>query len=441
MAKALKFGGTSMANADSIRKVRDIVMADPEAKYVVVSAPGKREPSDTKVTDMLIALCGERTEEGRRAALEKIKARFDGIIEGLGIDLDLTADFEDIMSGEESGSYDYVVSRGEYLSAKVLAKLIGYDFVDAADIVRFGADGKLDDDLTQRLASERLRVAMRAVVPGFYGTGADGRIKTFSRGGSDVSGAIVAKAVNASVYENWTDVDGFMVCDPRKVKNPRIIEMLTYRELRELAYMGASVLHPEAVFPVNKSGIPINIRNTFNPSAKGTMIVCYEDLESGRYKRSGNVITGIAGKKDFVGIFIQKEMMNSEIGFCRTLLDVLVEHNIRLEHMPTGIDTVTLILDPAGLTDEVLEETIMEIRDRCHLNTIEVHKGLSLIAVVGHGMMSTKGTASRVCGSLYNADVNIRMIDQGSSEMNIIIAVENEDYDRSIAALYHEFVG
>lgn len=441
MAKALKFGGTSMANAESIRRVRDIILADSEAKYVVVSAPGKREPSDTKVTDMLIALYSEKSEAGRRARLDAITARFDAIINDLGLDLDLSGEYEKILSGEQSGSYDYVVSRGEYLSARVLAKLLGYEFVDAADIVRFGADGRLDDDATQKLASDRLRVAMKAVVPGFYGTDAEGRVKTFSRGGSDVSGAIVAKAVGASVYENWTDVDGFMVCDPRKVKNPRIIEMLTYRELRELAYMGASVLHPEAVFPVNKSGIPINIRNTFNPSAKGTMIVCYEDLESGKYKRGGSVITGIAGKKDFVGIFIQKEMMNSEIGFCKTLLDVLCERGIRLEHMPTGIDTVTLIIDPTGVTDETLEETIMDIRERCHPNTIEVHKGLSLIAVVGHGMMSTKGTASRVCGSLYNADVNIRMIDQGSSEMNIIIAVENEDYDRSIAALYGEFVG
>lgn len=441
MAKALKFGGTSMANADSIRKVRDIILADPEAKYVVVSAPGKREPSDTKVTDMLIALYGEKTEEGRRTALDAIIARFDAIIDELGIDLDLSADYAAILGSDESDSYDYVVSRGEYLSAKVLSALIGYEFVDAADIVRFGPNGRLDDEFTQRLASDRLREAVCAVVPGFYGLGANGKIKTFSRGGSDVSGAIVAKAIGATVYENWTDVDGFMVCDPRKVKCPKIIEMLTYRELRELAYMGASVLHPEAVFPVNKSGIPINIRNTFNPSAKGTMIVCYEDLESGKYKREDRVITGIAGKKDFIGIFIQKEMMNGEIGFCKTLLDVLYENRIRLEHMPTGIDTVTLIIDPTGVSDEVLERVVMQLRDRCHPNTIEVQKGLSLIAVVGHGMMSTKGTASRVCGSLYRADVNIRMIDQGSSEMNIIIAVENEDYDRSIAALYEEFVG
>ena len=441
MAKALKFGGTSMANADSIRKVADIIRSDPEARYVVVSAPGKREPSDTKVTDMLIALCNEPSADGKRRLLSEITGRFDGIIDGLGLDLDLSADYEAILGGEESDSYDYIVSRGEYLSAKVLAALLGYEFVDAADIVRFGRDGRLDDDKTQRLASDRLRVAVKAVVPGFYGRGADGRIKTFSRGGSDVSGAIVAKAVGATVYENWTDVDGFMVCDPRKVKNPRIIEMLTYRELRELAYMGASVLHPEAVFPVNKAGIPINIRNTFNPSAKGTMIVCYEDLERGTYKRADHVITGIAGKKDFVGVSIQKEMMNSEIGFCKTLLDVLYEKRIRLEHMPTGIDTVTLIIDPTGVTDETLEEAVMEIRERCRPNTIEVHKGLSLIAVVGHGMSNTKGTASRVCGSLYNAGVNIRMIDQGSSEMNIIIAVENEDYDKSIAALYHEFVG
>lgn len=443
MVKALKFGGTSMANADSIGKVRDIVLGDAEARYVVVSAPGKREPSDTKVTDMLIALYRDPTAEGKKRTFDAIVKRFDDIISELGIDLDLSDDYAEIFgrATEESASYDYIVSRGEYLSAKVLAALIGYEFVDAADIVRFGPDGRLDSDLTLSLASDRLRVAYKAVVPGFYGLDVLGNIKAFSRGGSDISGAIVAEAVGARVYENWTDVDGFMVCDPRVVKNPKIIEMLTYRELRELAYMGASVLHPEAVFPVNKSGIPINIRNTFNPSAKGTMIVCYEDLENGKFKRENNVITGIAGKKDFVGIFIQKEMMNSEVGFVKTIMDILYENRLRLEHLPTGIDTVTLILDTAGVSDDVLENAVMQIRERCDPDTIEVHKGLSLIAVVGHGMSNTKGTASRVCGSLYKADVNIRMIDQGSSEMNIIIAVENEDYSRSLEALYHEFMG
>ena len=370
--------------------------------------------------------------------MDVIAARFREIESGLGLSLDLSSDLEEIFRRTEEGaSYDYVVSRGEYLAAKVLAALIGYKFVDAADIIKFRG-GTLDAEETQRLASEALDKAGRAVVPGFYGSDEYGRFKAFSRGGSDVSGAIVARAVHASVYENWTDVNGFMVVDPRIVKNPEIIRMVTYRELRELSYMGASVLHPEAVFPVNLAGIPINIRNTFAPEEKGTMIVNYEDLLCGKYERKGSVITGIAGKKDFVGIFIEKQMMNNEIGFCKTLLDVLYDHKISLEHMPTGIDTVTLVIDPTD--DEVLAEAIADIKDKCDPTTIEMSKGLALIAVVGHGMSRVKGTASRVCGALSDADVNIRMIDQGSSEMNIIVAVENADYEKAIAALYREFV-
>ena len=438
MAKALKFGGTSMANAQSIMRVRDIILGDRDAEYVVVSAPGKREKTDTKVTDLLIRLHGETDTRGRRKVMDVIAERFREIESGLGLSLDLSSDLEEIFRRTEEGaSYDYVVSRGEYLAAKVLAALIGYKFVDAADIIKFRG-GTLDAEETQRLASEALDKAGRAVVPGFYGSDENGRIKAFSRGGSDVSGAIVARAVHASVYENWTDVNGFMVVDPRIVKNPEIIRMVTYRELRELSYMGASVLHPEAVFPVNLAGIPINIRNTFAPEEKGTMIVNYEDLLCGKDERKGSVITGIAGKKDFVGIFIEKQMMNNEIGFCKTLLDVLYDHKISLEHMPTGIDTVTLVIDPTD--DEVLAEAIADIKDKCDPTTIEMSKGLALIAVVGHGMSRVKGTASRVCGALSDADVNIRMIDQGSSEMNIIVAVENADYEKAIAALYREFV-
>lgn len=441
MSKALKFGGTSMANAKSILQVRDIVMSDPEAKYVVVSAPGKREPSDIKVTDLLIKFYNESSVEGKRQVMDAIVRRYTDIIEGLQIELDLTNDFEEIYAANQRGSatYDYIVSRGEYLSAKVLAKLLNYEFVDAADIIKFDGRGVLDSELTQAIASERLKKTAKAVIPGFYGTANNGLIKAFSRGGSDISGAIIARAVGASVYENWTDVDGFMVCDPRIVKNSRIIDMVTYRELRELSYMGASVLHTEAVFPVSSAGIPTNIRNTFNPSAKGTMIVNYESLISGEYTRPDGVITGIAGQKDFVAINISKQMMNNEIGFCKSLLDILYENRISLEHMPTGIDTVTLII--AKPDKEILDHTVAEIKEKCNPTAIEVSEGLALIAVVGHGMHKVKGTASRVCKSLSDASVNIRMIDQGSSEMNIIVAVENSDYNTAIAALYKEFVG
>ncbi len=437
--KTLKFGGTSMANAQSIAQVRDIVLADKEAKFVVVSAPGKREAGDTKVTDLLIRLYEEPTERGKREIMDIISSRFGEIISGLGLNLDLSGDIERIFAHAiTDATYDYIVSRGEYLSAKVLAKLLGYTFVDAADIVRFNG-GVLDADLTQELAGEVLSKAKRAVVPGFYGTDEKGNIKAFSRGGSDVSGAIVARAVHASVYENWTDVSGFMVCDPRIVKNPKVIEMVTYRELRELSYMGAGVLHPEAVFPVNVAGIPINIRNTFDPKAKGTMIIKYEDLLRGKFSRSENaVITGIAGKKNFVGIFLEKQMMNNEIGFCKSLLDILYDNGISLEHMPTGIDTVTLVIDPTD--DRTLADTIAAIKENCKPTTIEMSKGLALIAVVGHGMNKMKGTAYRVCKALSDADINIRMIDQGSSEMNIIVAVEDDDYEKAIASLYREFV-
>lgn len=439
MSKALKFGGTSMANAGSIAQVRDIVLGDKDAAYVVVSAPGKREAADTKVTDLLIKLYNESETVGKQAVMDTIIARFDEIVSGLGLSLDLSSDLDEIFARAAAGaSYDYVVSRGEYLSAKVLASLTGYEFVDASEIVRFDAHGVLDDELTQELASKRLSAAGRAVVPGFYGTLPDGSVKAFSRGGSDVSGAIVARAVNASVYENWTDVNGFMICDPRIVKNPKVIEMLTYRELRELSYMGASVLHPDAVFPVKKAGIPINIRNTFAPEAKGTMIVNYEDLANGRFTRASGIITGIAGKKNFAGIFIEKQMMNNEVGYCKSLLDVLYDHKISLEHMPTGIDTVTLIID--GTDKDELQSAVADIEEKCRPTTLEVDGELALVAVVGHGMSRLKGTASRVCQSLYDADVNIRMIDQGSSEMNIIVAVDNADYEKAIAALYHEFV-
>lgn len=438
--KALKFGGTSMANASAIAQVRDIVLGDKDAAYVVVSAPGKREPSDIKVTDLLIKLYYEQSETAKREIMSVIVSRFDEIVGSLGLDKSLLrADLDAILTDTLGGAtYDYVVSRGEYLSAKVLAALVGYEFVDAGEIVRFSEDGTLDDELTQKLASERLLKAGKAVVPGFYGTLPDGSVKAFSRGGSDVSGAIVARAVDASVYENWTDVNGFMICDPRIVKSPKVIEMVTYRELRELSYMGASVLHPEAVFPVKKAGIPINIRNTFAPEEKGTMIVNYEDLESGKFNRSSDVITGIAGKKNFTGIFIEKQMMNNEIGYCKSLLDVLYDNRVSLEHMPTGIDTVTLIIDSAE--PAVIDKTVADLEKRCKPTTLEVNDGLALIAVVGHGMSRMKGTASRVCQSLYDADVNIRMIDQGSSEMNIIVAVENADYEKAIAALYREFV-
>lgn len=438
--KVLKFGGTSMANADSIRQVGNIVASDSLARFVVVSAPGKRAPGDEKVTDLLYNCYKVRAAGGDLAeAFRKVEKRFTDIVEGLGCTIDLKPYFEQIIYDMEGGANeDYAASRGEYLSAVVTAAYLGYEFVDAKDIVKFGNDGSFNAELTNTLTAAALRRVRRgAVIPGFYGQTENGLIKTFSRGGSDVTGSIVARAVAAAVYENWTDVDGFMKCDPRIVKNPEVIEMLTYRELRELSYMGANVLHPESIFPVRKSDIPIRVRNTFNPAAPGTMIVATTKFLSGEYARREGTITGIAGKKNFMSVYMEKQMMNNECGYARKVLSVLERHNVSLEHMPSGIDTMTVVFE--ALPDSECNAILEEIRADCAPDRMELSRNISLIAVVGHGMRSKKGTAMRICQSLYNANVNIRMIDQGSSEFNIIIAVEEEDYEKAIGALYEEF--
>ena len=439
--KVLKFGGTSMANAASIKKVAEIIESDPRAKYVVVSAPGKREKTDVKVTDLLYECIAVRDRDGLcDAALEKVEKRFSDIIEGLEIDLDLTPEFHVIRDKINGGAgRDYASSRGEYLSAIVMAKYLNARFVDAGDVIRFDMEGNFDSETTNRLVAKRMEGGGRVVIPGFYGKMPNGKVKTFSRGGSDITGAIIARGVNAEIYENWTDVDGFMMVDPRIRANPQIIEMLTYKELRELSYMGANVLHPESIFPVRKAAIPINIRNTFNPSAPGTMIVPTKRYMSGEYTRTDRTITGIAGKTDFAAIYVEKSMMNSELGFARKLLKILERHNILLEHLPSGIDTMTVLIDPSGLHAEDVNAVLREIKEELAPNNLEYVEGIALIAVVGHGMNRKKGTASRVFAALGEADVNIRMIDQGSSEMNIIIGVENGDYEKAIKAIYNEF--
>lgn len=439
--KVLKFGGTSMANAASIRQVASIVKSDPRARYVVVSAPGKRETSDTKVTDLLYDCIAVRDKDGVcDVALEKVRERFREIIDGLGISLDLTAEFNVIRDKINGGAgRDYASSRGEYLSAIVMAKFLDAQFVEAGEIIRFDMEGNFDSETTNRLVQKRLQGSGRAVIPGFYGKMPNGKIKTFSRGGSDITGAIVARGVDAEIYENWTDVDGFLMVDPRIQEDPQFIEMLTYKELRELSYMGANVLHPDSIFPVRKADIPINIRNTFHPSAPGTMIVPTKKYMSGEYTRTDRIITGIAGKTDFAAIYVEKSMMNSELGFARKLLQILERHNILLEHLPSGIDTMTVLIDPSGLGQEDVNAVLREIKEELSPNNVEYMEGIALIAVVGHGMNRKKGTASRVFAALGNADVNIRMIDQGSSEMDIIIGVENHDYKKAIRAIYKEF--
>lgn len=435
--KVCKFGGTSMATAASINCVADIINADPDRRFVVVSAPGKRAKEDIKVTDLLYA-CYESVANGGVCddSLQSVEERFNGIVKDLKLNLDLTPYFDDIRKTMNSGAdRDYCASRGEYLSAVVMAARLGFDFIDATEIIKFFSDGRFDAEYTNDIASVRLSKSRGAVIPGFYGLIDGCRIKTFSRGGSDVSGAIVARAVKATVYENWTDVNGFLMCDPRIVKNPANIQVLTYKELRELSYMGATVLHPDSIFPVRNEGIPINIRNTFEPEHPGTMIIPSEQLGEPRHP-----ITGIVGKKNFISIHIEKSMMNNELGFIRKALTVLEHYNISVEHIPSGIDTMSLIIDQTQLTEELTKIVISELKSVLSTDRIYIDDKLALIATVGHGMASRKGTAATLFGSLSAARINCVMIDQGSSEMNIIVAVREPDYEKAINAIYSAFV-
>ena len=435
MKKVVKFGGSSLASAEQFKKVGDIIHADEDRKYVVPSAPGKRFGADTKVTDMLYG-CYALAEKNLdfKKEIEQIKARYQEIIDGLGLTLDLTPEFEKIIDNfkNKAGSH-YAASRGEYLNGIIMANYLGYEFVDPAEAIRFHEDGTFNADLTNQLLSERLENVERAVIPGFYGALEDGTVRTFSRGGSDITGSIVAKAVKADVYENWTDVSGFLIADPRIVDHPEGIEIITYSELRELAYMGAGVLHEDAIFPVRKEGIPINIRNTNAPMDEGTWIVGHT------CQKSKYVITGIAGKKGFASINIEKDQMNSEVGFGRKVLQVFEEYGISFEHMPSGIDTLSVMVEQKEF--EAKEQNILSgINKAVKPDHIDIQSDLALIAVVGRGMKATRGTAGRIFSALAHANVNVRMIDQGSSELNIIIGVSNDDFEAAIKAIYAIFV-
>ena len=435
MKKVVKFGGSSLASAEQFKKVGKIIRADASRKFVVPSAPGKRFCGDTKVTDMLYSCYGAAIREKKFAdQLQEIRGRYQEIIDGLGLDFSLDQDFEKIREnfGKKIGR-DYAASRGEYLNGKIMAAYLGYEFIDAADVIRFGEDGSFDEETTNQLLAKRLEDSKGAVIPGFYGAKADGTIVTFSRGGSDVSGSLVALAVGADLYENWTDVSGFLIADPRIVKNPRSIETITYKELRELSYMGASVLHEDAIFPVRKAGIPINIRNTNAPEDKGTLIV------EGTCRQPKYTITGIAGTDGFASITIEKAMMNSEIGFCRKVLQVFEEHDISIEHMPSGIDTMTIFVHKDEF-EEKEQQVLSAIHKTVKPDHIELESDLALIAVVGRGMRATRGTAGRIFSALAHAHINVKMIDQGSSELNIIIGVRHDDFKNAIRALYEIFV-
>ena len=440
MKIVVKFGGSSLASAEQFKKVGKIIKKDEARKYVIPSAPGKRTPDDTKVTDLLYSCYGQalleedECEENFEGLLAEIKKRYEEIISGLGLTLSLDDEFRTIRENfSKKIGRDYAASRGEYLNGIIMAAYLGYEFIDAAEVILFDAAGNFDAEKTDKLLSKRLAKTERAVIPGFYGSMPGGKIKTFSRGGSDITGSIVSKAVHADLYENWTDVSGFLIADPRIVRKPKSIDVITYRELRELSYMGATVLHEDAIFPVRKEGIPINIRNTNSPEDKGTLIV------EGTCRKPRFVITGIAGKKDFASITVEKAMMNSEVGFCKKVLEVFQENDISIEHMPSGIDTMTIFVHQDEF-EEKEQKVIAGIHRAVEPDFLELESDLALIAVVGRGMRATRGTSGRIFSALAHANVNVKMIDQGSSELNIIIGVRNHDFETAVNAIYDIFV-
>ena len=436
MKKVVKFGGSSLADSAQFKKVGGIIMKDASRVYVIPSAPGKRFSGDTKVTDLFYMMYSKASkDEDFGEELDQIRERYNEIIEGLGLTgFSLEGEFAQIERRmHQSPDSNYAASRGEYLNGRIMARYLGYSFIDAKDVIFFDEHGSLDAEHTNEVLSKALAENPKAVIPGFYGRGADGHVKTFSRGGSDVTGSIVARACKADVYENWTDVSGFMVADPRIINSPVGIETITYRELRELSYIGASVLHEDAIFPVRHEGIPINIKNTNRPDDDGTWIV------ESTCQKTGYVITGIAGKKGFCTVTINKALMNSEVGFGRKVLQAFEENGISFEHMPSGIDTMTIVVHEDEFKHKE-QRVVSAIHRLAEPDNIEIESDLALIAVVGRGMKSQRGTAGRIFSALAHAQVNVRMIDQGSSELNIIIGVDNTDFETAVRAIYDIFV-
>ena len=433
--KVLKFGGSSLADAEQFRRVAQIVKSDPDRRYVVASAPGKRSSRDVKITDMLYT-CYELAadEKDFSEVFDAIKARYNDIINELGIDLDLSETFEKIKHAfTHNSGRDYVASRGEYLNSKILAKYLDFHFLDARKCIFFDDNGNFDADRTNSVLRDYLSKYEYCVIPGFYGSMPNGTIKTFSRGGSDITGSIVARAASASLYENWTDVSGFLMADPKIIENPKAINTITYKELRELSYMGATVLHEDAIFPVRYSKIPINIKNTNRPDDRGTFIVPMTD------EIPPHTITGVAGKVGFSTLTIEKDMMNGQIGFGRRVLQALEENGISYEHFPSGIDTMTLVISTKEMSKK-RGDVMASICKAVNPENIFIEDNLALIAIVGRGMVKAKGTAGKVFTALAKAGVNVRMIDQGSSELNIIVGVDENDYMPALRAIYNEFV-
>lgn len=437
--KVAKFGGSSVADGIQLTKTKEIIREDPDRKYIVVSAPGKRYEGDNKITDILY-LCKTHIEHNLPydQLFQVVVDRYMAVEINLGVKVDLLKYFEEIRENlRKNPSADYIASRGEYLNAVLVAAFLEYDFVDTANLIKFDEKGRLLTEETDKALAEELAKHERAVLPGFYGSTPDGEIKTFSRGGSDITGALVARAVHADVYENWTDVSGFLMADPRIVENPKQIRAISYKELRELSYMGASVLHEDAIYPARMANVPINIRNTNQPEDPGTFITAEvsEDYSS----EQNHIITGIAGNRDFTVVALYKNMMSSERGFVRKILDILDDYDINFEHLPSGIDTVSVVMANKAINGR-LDEVLDEFRTRLRPDSIDVFEDMALIATVGHGMSYRQGVSAKLFEALAAAGVNIRMIEQGSSEMNIIVGVENKDFEKAIRAIYEAFV-
>ncbi len=430
-----KFGGSSLADSNQFIKVKDIIDGDKRRRYVVPSAPGKTDKDDHKITDLLY-MCHQLSSHRLNIddVYNIIESRFINICKELKVELNIKEVLKNIKKEIQNGaSKDYAASRGEYVNALILSDYLGFEFIDAKDIIRFDDEGKFDIETTEKIMKDRLKDTKSAVIPGFYGSNEDGDIVTFSRGGSDITGAIVASNLNCKLYENWTDVSGFLMADPKIVSHSKPIENITYKELRELSYMGAPVLHEEALFPVKNKGISINIKNTNAPEDNGTIIV--DDLYPISHT---DTITGIAGKKDFTVISIEKTQMTSEKNFLRKLITVLETNNISIEHMPSGIDSISLVV-PSSQLNSKLDKVIEEIKIYCNPSAITTYPDMALVAVVGRGMIRTKGVSAKIFTALSKNGINIRMITQGSSELNVIVGVENRDFEKSIESIYKAF--
>lgn len=432
----VKFGGTSLADANQFQKVADIVRADDKRRYVVVSAPGKRFSSDIKVTDLLIRIYNAKSREEIDRGFESLRERFTDIENTLGLSTDISSHIDAVyekVTSSEGVNYSYLVSRGEYLNGILMASYLGFAFMDAADLIYFDEKGVLDEVKTYATVRKALADVPAAVIPGFYGSMPDGSVNTFPRGGSDITGSVIARGVEAHLYENWTDVSGFLMADPRIIPDAKCIDVLTYRELRELSYMGASVLQEDAVFPVKQLGIPINVRNTNDVSAPGTMIVAEAP------PTSSHPVTGLAGRKGFSVLLIEQTLMNNKVGFMRRVLSLFEKHNISIEHVPTGIDTLSVVFESAKATPEAIGDIIASINRELKVDYISYSENVALVAVAGRNMANRSGTAGSILTQLGKAGINILLLAQSSNEINIIVGVEAVHYEKTIRILYDMF--